>query len=144
LHKTTAAWFSICPNITSKFPNITISRSVVKRNNGSNTTCRYAHDTLLYHLSVLRSRVAFINQNMNSKFQPPPCSYFRFLTKNGLIKSCPSFEDVSACKISWSHVDWFKLCTHLRSLNVRHFEIIEAMGLNIVTSRSSLMASSLY
>jgi hypothetical protein len=29
---------------------------------------------------------------------------------------------------SWSHDDWRKFCIHLRSLNFRHFGIVEATG----------------
>jgi uncharacterized membrane protein len=31
--------------------------------------------------------------------------------------------------ISWSHVHLYKFCIHLRSLNVRHFVMVEATGL---------------
>jgi hypothetical protein len=53
-----------------------------------------------------------------------------FFHKNGLNKSCSSFEDLSAYKVTWTHVDWFKFCVHLRSLNVCHVGMIEeATGL---------------
>jgi hypothetical protein len=51
--------------------------------------------------------------------------------KNGLIKSCSSFEDLSVYKILWSHVGWCKFCIHLRSLNVRHFGMVEGTGLKV-------------
>jgi hypothetical protein len=35
----------------------------------------------------------------------------------------------------WSYVDWFKFCIHLRSLNVRHFGMIEATGLKSMVSK---------
>jgi hypothetical protein len=53
---------------------------------------------------------------------------FFVFDKNCLIKSCSSFEVLSVYKISWSHVDWCKFCIHLRSLNVRHFEMVEGTG----------------
>jgi hypothetical protein len=49
---------------------------------------------------------------------------FFVFDKNGLIKSCSSFEDLSVYKISWSHVDCCKFCIHIRSLIVRHFGIV--------------------
>jgi hypothetical protein len=38
--------------------------------------------------------------------------------KGGLIKSWSTSEDLSAYKISWSHVDWCKFYIHLRSLKI--------------------------
>jgi hypothetical protein len=46
---------------------------------------------------------------------------FFIFDKNGPIKSCSPFEDLSVYKISRSHVDLCKFCIHLRSLNVFHF-----------------------
>jgi hypothetical protein len=64
--------------------------------------------------------------------------------KTDLMKSCSSFEDLSVYKISWSHVDWCKFCIHLRSLNVRHFGILEDTGLISMASRLHSMAWPLY
>jgi hypothetical protein len=38
--------------------------------------------------------------------------------KSGLIKSCSSFEDLSAYKTSWFDVDWCNVCIHLKSLKI--------------------------
>jgi hypothetical protein len=54
---------------------------------------------------------------------------FFVFDKNGLIKSCSSFEYLSVYKLSWSHVDWRKFCIHLRSFNVHHFVTVEGTGL---------------
>jgi hypothetical protein len=54
---------------------------------------------------------------------------FFVFDKNGLMKSCSSFEDLLAYKIPWSHVDWCKFCIHLRSLNAHHFGMVEGTGL---------------
>jgi hypothetical protein len=51
--------------------------------------------------------------------------------KNGLIKASSSFEYLSAYKIPWAHVDWCKFCTHLRSMNIHHFGMIEARRLTL-------------
>jgi hypothetical protein len=56
---------------------------------------------------------------------------FLVFDKNGLIKSCSSFEDLSVYKISLSHVDWCKFCICLRSFNVRNFGMVEGMGLKL-------------
>jgi hypothetical protein len=53
------------------------------------------------------------------------CMYW-FL-QNWPIKSLV-FEDLSARKISWSRVDWWKFGIHLRSLVVRCFRTIEGKG----------------
>jgi hypothetical protein len=65
---------------------------------------------------------------------------FFVFDKNGLIKSCSSFEDLSVYKISRSHVEWCKFCIHLRSLNVHHFVMVKDTGLKSTASRSSSMA----
>jgi hypothetical protein len=49
--------------------------------------------------------------------------------KSGIVKSCSSFEDLSAYKISLSHIDLCKFCIHLRSLNVCYFGMFAPMGL---------------
>jgi hypothetical protein len=58
---------------------------------------------------------------MNFNIQTAAMFVFFVFDKNGLIKSCSSFEDLSVYKILWSYVEWCKFCIHLRSLNVRHF-----------------------
>jgi hypothetical protein len=58
---------------------------------------------------------------------------FAFLVffESGLIKSCLSFEDLSAYRMSWFHVDRCKFCIHLSSLNVRHFGMVVATALKV-------------
>jgi hypothetical protein len=41
-----------------------------------------------------------------------------FPRNGGITKSCLSIEDLSACKISWSHIDWCEACFHLSSLKI--------------------------
>jgi hypothetical protein len=65
---------------------------------------------------------------------------FFVFDKNGLIKSCSYFEDLSVYKMSWTQVDWCKFCIHLRSLNVRHFVMVEVTGLKSTASRLPSMA----
>jgi hypothetical protein len=45
---------------------------------------------------------------MNFDFQRIHIRIFGF-HKNGDVKSCSSFEDLSSYKTLWSHVDWCKL-----------------------------------
>jgi hypothetical protein len=68
---------------------------------------------------------------MNFNIQLAAMFVFFVFDKNGLIKSCSSFEDLSVFKISCSHVYWCKFCIHLRSLNVRHFVMVEGTGLKL-------------
>jgi hypothetical protein len=77
---------------------------------------------------------------MNFNIQTAAMFVFFVFNKNGLIKSCSSFDDLSVYKISRSHVDWCKFFIHLRSLNVRHFGMVEGMGLKSTASRSPSMA----
>jgi hypothetical protein len=56
LHKITefyTEWFSVYPNITSKFPTIAIFKNCVKQNNDSNKTYKYVHDLILYKSSFV-------------------------------------------------------------------------------------------
>jgi hypothetical protein len=81
------------------------------------------------HLSKCNgSRVVSTKQTMNFIIQTAAMFVFFVFDKTSLIKSCSSFKDLSVYKISWSHVDWCKFCIHLRSLNVRHFEMVEGTG----------------
>jgi hypothetical protein len=75
---------------------------------------------------------------MNFNIQTAAMLVFFVFDKNGLIKSCSSLEDLSVYNISWSHVDWCKFCIHLRSLNVRHFGMVEDTGLKSTASRGHL------
>jgi hypothetical protein len=50
LHKITefyTEWYSVYPNITSKFRTIAIFKNCAKQNNDSDKTYRYVHDLLL-------------------------------------------------------------------------------------------------
>jgi hypothetical protein len=54
LHKITefyTEWFSVYPNITSKFRTFAIFKNYAKQNNYSNKTYRYVHDLLLLQSS---------------------------------------------------------------------------------------------
>jgi hypothetical protein len=131
LHKITKFYtelFSVYHNITSKFRTIAIFKNCVKQNYDSNKTYRYVHMSMIsyctkVHLSKCNgSWVVSTKQAMNFKNQTAAMFVFFVFDKNGLIKSCSSFEDLSVQKISWSHVEWCKFCIHLRSLN---FAILE-------------------
>jgi hypothetical protein len=66
------------------------------------------------HLSECNgSWVVSTKQTMNFNIQLAAMFVFFFVfNKNGLIKSCSSFEDLTVYKISCSHVDWCKFCIH--------------------------------
>jgi hypothetical protein len=82
------------------------------------------------------SLVVSTKQTMNFNIQMAAMFVFFVFDKNGLIKSYSSFEDLSVYKILWSHVEWCKFCIHLRSLNVRHFGMVEGLGLKSTRSPS--------
>jgi hypothetical protein len=97
------------------------------------------------HLSKYNgSWVVSTKQTMNFNIKTAAIFVFFVSDKNGLIKSCTSFEDLSVYKMSWSHVDWCKFCIQLRSLNARHFGTVEGTGLKSTASRSPSMAWPLY
>jgi hypothetical protein len=75
-------------------------------------------------------------QNANFNFQLPAMFVVWVLHKNSLIKSCSSSEDLSAYKMSWSYIYWCKFLIHLISMNVRHFGLVKATGLNVMALRS--------
>jgi hypothetical protein len=68
---------------------------------------------------------------MNFNIKAAAMFVFFVFDKNGRIKSCSSFENLSVYKISWSHVDWCKFRIRLRRLNVRHFGMVEDTGLKV-------------
>jgi hypothetical protein len=77
------------------------------------------------HLSYVSATVLELspyNRIYILNFKRPLRLHFNFFHKNCLIKSCSYFEDLSGYKVSWYHVEWCKVCIHLRSLNVRYFE----------------------
>jgi hypothetical protein len=146
LHKITEFYtklFSVYHNITSKFRTIVIFKNCVKQNMiqikliGMSMISYYTKVNLSKYNGSL---VVSTKQTMNFNIQTPAMFVFFVSDKNGLPKSCSSFKDLSVCKISWSHVDWCKFCIHLRSLNVRHFVMVEDTGLNSTASRSPSMA----
>jgi hypothetical protein len=77
---------------------------------------------------------------MNFNNQTAAMLVFFVFDKNCLVESCSTVEDLSVRNISWSHVDWSKFCIHLKSLNVRHFGMVEGTGLKSTASRSPSMA----
>jgi hypothetical protein len=82
------------------------------------------------HLSKCNgSWVLSTKQNTNFNIQTAAMFVFFIFGKNGVTKSCSSFEDLLVYKISWSHVDWCKFCIHLRSLNVHHFGKLKGYGI---------------
>jgi hypothetical protein len=65
--------------------------------------------------------------------------------KNGLIKIYSQVENIWACKISCSHIDWCKFCIYLERLNVQHFGVVKTKGIKEygVKVTSNAMASIL-
>jgi hypothetical protein len=56
LHRITefyTEWFSVYPNITSRFRTIAMFKNCVKQNIDSNKTYRYVHDILLHQISFV-------------------------------------------------------------------------------------------
>jgi hypothetical protein len=84
----------------------------------------------IVHLSKCNcSWVVSTKQIMNFNIQTAAMFVFFVFDKNSLIKNGSSFENLTVYKLSWSLVDWCKFCIHLRSLNVRHFGMVEDTGL---------------
>jgi hypothetical protein len=147
LHKITEFYtelFSFYHNLTSKFRTIAIFKTASNKIMiqikliGVSMISYYTK----VHLSKCNgSWVLSTKQTMNFNIQTAAMFVFFFVfDKNYLIKSCSSFEVLSVHKISWSHIDWCKFHIHLRSLNVRHFGMVEGTGLISTASRSPSMA----
>jgi hypothetical protein len=146
LHKITelyTEWFSVYPNITSKFRTIAIFKNYVKQKMiqikliGISMISYY---TKVNFPKCNGSRVVSTKQTPNFNIQTAAMFVFFVFDKNDLTKRCSSFEDLSVYKMSWSHVDWCKFCIHLRSLNISNFGMLEGTGLKSTASRSPLMA----
>jgi hypothetical protein len=150
LHKFTeffTEFFSVYHNITSKFRTIAIFKNCVIQKMiqiklvGMSMISYYTK----VHLSKCNGSWGIsTKQTMNFNIQTAAMFVFFVFDKNGLIKSCSSFDDLSVCKISWTHVYWCKFCVYLRSLNVGHFVMVEGTGLESTASRSPSMAWPLY
>jgi hypothetical protein len=77
------------------------------------------------------SLVVPMEQNtINYKFKPPSTSVFLVSQKMVLLKVVLPLNIYRNTKVQ-SRIDWCKFCIHLRSLNVRHFGMVEAMGLEV-------------
>jgi hypothetical protein len=146
LHKITELYtelFSVYHNITLKFSTIAIFKTASHKTMiqikliGMSMISYYTK----VHLSKCNgSWVVSTERTMNFNIQTTAMFVYFVLDKNGLIKSYSTFEALSVYKISWSHLDWCKFCIHLRSLNVRHFGVVEGTGLKSTASRSPSMA----
>jgi hypothetical protein len=100
---------------------ITIFKSSVKENNGSNKLIRMFtifHCTTLHLFKWNSSWIVSIKQNVNFKFQLPNMFIFVRFCKSGPVKSCSSSQDLWACNILWCHINWFKFWIHLRGVKV--------------------------
>jgi hypothetical protein len=83
LHNSTQ-WVSRRPNRTSKFRTIAIFKSFVKENTDSNKSCRYAmtfYCTKPHVFVSVTVHELFTKQDMDFKFNRPPCLYFSFFSK---------------------------------------------------------------
>jgi hypothetical protein len=137
--------FSVYPNITSKFRTISAFKRFVTEND-SNITRRDVHGRSMtkLHLTNGATVQGFSPQNKICilTFNRPPCSHFLFFAKLVLLKIVRPLN-ISEHKTSLAYVDWGKFCIHIRNLNVRHFWMVEATGLEMMASRSPSMTISL-
>jgi hypothetical protein len=78
---------------------------------------------------------------MNFKIQLAAMFVFFVFDKNGLIKSCSSFEDYQYTKFHCPTLTGASFASTL-NLNVRHFGMVEDTGLKSTASRSPSMAHS--
>jgi hypothetical protein len=90
LHKITefyTEWFSVCPNITSKFRNTAVFKSFVKCKNDSNKTCRYARDSFYVpNLICLSATVREIFKKGNFMYHVPSKFVILVSHKNDLLE----------------------------------------------------------
>jgi hypothetical protein len=100
--------------------------------------------TKVYLSKCNGSWVVSTKQTMNVNIQTAAMFVFFVFNKNGLIKSCSSFEDLSEKKIHGPTLTGASFCILLRYLNVHHFGMLEGTGLIGTASRSSSMAWSPY
>jgi hypothetical protein len=85
-------WFSVCPNITSKFHTIAVFKIFIKLNIDWNKTLRYVHDLLLCQISFAQVHwfmtcLHKTKYTINCIFQNrPPRPYFWFFIKTVSLK----------------------------------------------------------
>jgi hypothetical protein len=84
-------------------------------------------------------------------------SFFPYRKIHALVSMVTSGKDGSLCVVTMenqtmlnnpntllSKAEWCRYCIHLTDLNLSHFTVAEAMGLEAVASRPPAMASSHY
>jgi hypothetical protein len=77
-------WYSVCPNITSKFHSIAMFKSFIKQNSYWSTTCRYVYGLSCTTLNLFKfsgSWVVSMKQNVYFTFQPPFMFVFLFFSQ---------------------------------------------------------------
>jgi hypothetical protein len=120
MHKITELWFSVYPNITSKFRTIAFLKTASNKIIQIKLMSMISYCTKVHVSMCNGSWVVYTKETMNCNISTVVMFVFFVFDKNGLTKSCSTIEDISVYKMSWSHVDWCKFCIHLRSLNARH------------------------
>jgi hypothetical protein len=72
----------------------------------------------LIFLECNSSWVVSRKYNVNVNIQPPAMLVFSVFHKTVFMKSCSSFQVLSAFEISWSHIDWCNFRIHVRSFKI--------------------------
>jgi hypothetical protein len=132
-------WRNFCIHLRSlkippKYSKPPLSKTMIQ--------IKLAGMSMIFHCTKLRlpnskckgSWVVSIQQNVNLKFWTPTMFVFCGFHKISL----------SAYKISWSHIDWWKFCIHLSSLNVCSLGMVKAMRLNVTGMASLLNFTKIY
>jgi hypothetical protein len=91
--------------------------------------CIYAYD-IFYKLSMSMGNVSWVvcvKENMIFEFQRLSTFVFFCFPQKGRIWSCPSFEDLPAYIILWSHNDWCKFSSISEILT---YDILECLKVN--------------
>jgi hypothetical protein len=136
-------WRKFCTHLSSlKIPPLPYSKGLLKK---IIVQIKLLSMSTVFHCTKFRlskcngSWVVSIRQYIYFNFQPAMFTFLAF-RKSGLIGSCSFSKDLSEYKISWSYVDGWKFCIHLKSLNICHFGMIAALALKTMVSRSPSMA----
>jgi hypothetical protein len=152
LHKITefyTKWFSFCPNITLQICTTAIFQTSVKESRLL-IQMKLVGISMIFRCTNLRLSkykvlwVVSIKQNVNFKYQPQAIFVFSGFSQTWSFKRCSPFQDLSACRISWSRVDWYEVRIHLRSFKIPPSQYSKFRSMKIIIQMKLVGMSMVY
>jgi hypothetical protein len=122
-HKITGFYtkhFRVCPRVTSEFRTMAIFKSTDKEKIIQIKPVRTSIIFQCTEICMSKCNGSWVLYKIKYIFKHSTTHHCVFLvfSKSGIAKSCLFTEGLSACEISWSHVDCCVFCIHLSSLKI--------------------------